>query len=248
MTERLNMKDEMIPAAGRITGTHSLAVKGDLARKTPVKSVVVSTVRGGRIDGRVISRRFINRLNLRSIAGIGRGRTFAVGVTSMHPREGKTLVACNLAVSLAIGTRVKTALLDLNPVNPAVHEAFGIPVHPGLQEALNEDTIHVTSSRIERLSILPAGDHGAPQIGLENLSQLADDMQSLRFEYPLIIVDMPSLAPEEITEAIVSYLNGVIVVVDTRRTTRRDVDRAFRRLPNEQVLGLVFNRVEEDEY
>ena len=214
----------------------------------PVKPVIVSAVPEGSVDPRVVARQFFNRLNLCAVPGTGGRMSGVIGITSVHPREGKTLVACNLAVALSTASRSRTVLMDFNTADPRVHRVFGVPLRPGLLDALDDDAIRLSSSRIDRLALLPAGGYGSDGIGLGDLDRLGDIMQSLKARFRFVLVDMPSIALEATSESIVNHLDGVILVVDTRRTTRREVDRAFRRLPGELVLGFIFNRVHEDDF
>jgi Mrp family chromosome partitioning ATPase/capsular polysaccharide biosynthesis protein len=76
------------------------------------------------------------RTTLRLLATDTPFRTLAV--TSASPQEGKTLVATNLAVSFALaGERVLLADADLR--HPSVHRVFGVPIAPGLVDALAHD-------------------------------------------------------------------------------------------------------------
>jgi Mrp family chromosome partitioning ATPase len=76
------------------------------------------------------------RTTLRLLATDTPFRTLAV--TSASPQEGKTLVATNLAVSFALaGERV--LLVDSDLRNPRVHRVFGVPIAPGLVDALAHD-------------------------------------------------------------------------------------------------------------
>ncbi len=57
----------------------------------------------------------------------------SVAVTSASPGEGKTVIAANLATGLAqAGQRV--VIVDADLRRPKIHEIFGLPMEPGLDE------------------------------------------------------------------------------------------------------------------
>jgi non-specific protein-tyrosine kinase len=83
------------------------------------------------------------RANLRFAATEQPFRTLVVTSPSAH--EGKTLVACNLAIAYAqAGERV--LLIDADLRRPGVHNIFGIARQPGLVDALLDGTgLHKTA-------------------------------------------------------------------------------------------------------
>ncbi len=83
----------------------------------------------------------------------------SIVVTSSGRAEGKTLVAANLAASLA-GAGEKVLLIDCDLHRPRVHSIFGLEKDPGLTNILVNDTdpeelIRVTD--IPNLSVITAG-------------------------------------------------------------------------------------------
>src|SRR5262245_7236785 len=83
-----------------------------------------------------------------------------LGVTSPNEREGKTLTAVNLSVSLAMETNQTVLLVDADLRKPSVHRLFGIDQPKGLadvlldEEPLEDTLIH---PGIGRLVLLPGG-------------------------------------------------------------------------------------------
>ena len=80
-------------------------------------------------------------------------------VTSALPGEGKTMLACQLATSLARGG-LKTLLIDGDLRRPNIHTLLGIPQTPGLSELLRGEASLAEAVRSEvapGLALLPAG-------------------------------------------------------------------------------------------
>ena len=83
----------------------------------------------------------------------------ALLVTSALAREGKTTLACHLALSLArAGKRV--LLVDCDSRRPRLHGVLNTPATPGLSEALSgaaDLAAAVHAGPVEGLSVLPIG-------------------------------------------------------------------------------------------
>ncbi len=219
---------------------------------------MVSPDRSGFVDKEMVSPHFYNSFNYSLLADQGSKVHLTIGITSANRGEGKTLTASNLAVSLTLGYRKRTVLVDLNFHMPRLHELFGAPVSPGLADALEGGLIHVSATSIENLYVLPAGAGNHHQetggvkragatIGVEHTKAFGDVIHSLQQEYDFVIVDMPAINRREFPILFVNHLEGVLVVVEARRTKRQDIERMFRHLNRNQVLGFVFNRVSDEE-
>jgi Mrp family chromosome partitioning ATPase len=231
-----------------------------------LRSIIVSPERGRSIDDRVVQFKYYNAFNYSLLSRDHETLNLTMGITSANPGEGKTLVACNLAVSLAMGSQKKTILVDLNVQNPQLHRVFGVPQVPGLMDAFRDGTIHISESAIDHLSILTAGipaltadqhattlpdqvRHGerqpTPMLGLEQLTAFRDIVYTLEQEFDFIIVDMPAIRGTNVPVLFANQLNGLLVVVDSSRTRREEIDAMFRSINKNQVLGFVYNRYQD---
>jgi len=186
-----------------------------------------------------------------------------LGITSPNPGEGKTLVAANLAASLAMANQRETLLIDLSVSRPRLHEIFGVPLAPGILEGLQQPTVTVSKTKVKHLSVLTVGSSVANPIesmrfggskngtamkatvGLEQLTEFRNLLYSLEEKFELIIVDLPSIHESAIPTLFTTQLGGVIVVVNAGKTKQHDIDRLLVTLNESQVLGFVFNRVDK---
>lgn len=228
------------------------------------KNIVYSPMRGRGIDSSVISYQFYNCFNYSLLSREGESIKLTLGVTSARRGEGKTLVASNLAMSLTLAYQKKTVLVDLNVQRPRLHDIFGIPISPGVIEALYGTTIHVSQTQVDDLYILSAGtfrgmslaieqqtrkawnkqeDGKVPAIGLEQMAAFRDMVYSLAQEFEFIIIDLPALNSRSFPSLFVNQLMGVIGVIDTRVTKREDIEEMFKVINQRQVLGFVLNRI-----
>ncbi|MGE5314916.1 MAG: CpsD/CapB family tyrosine-protein kinase [Acidobacteriota bacterium] len=229
------------------------------------KSIVYSHVTGRKIDASTVNHQFYDHFKYSLLPKEYSHGKLTIGITSPNPGEGKTLVAANLAASLAMANQRETLLIDLNIRRPKCHEIFGTPLAPGLLESLYQPKITVAKTRINHLHVLSAGSAAdnalesmrinsmksaspqalKPTVGLEQLTEFRNVLFSLENAYELVIVDLPSITESAIPTLFTSALGGVIVVVNAGKTKEREVERLLSTLNESQVLGFVFNRVDK---
>jgi protein-tyrosine kinase len=174
-------------------------------------------------------------------------RTLAV--TSPGPREGKTLTAINLSISLALEANQTVLLVDADLRQPSVHSYFGFEAEGGLRDHLLEaapiEQILV-NPEIRRLVILPGG---AP---LMNSSEVLSSpvmlrlVQEVKRRYPsrLVVFDLPPVLTSDDVLAFAPYLDAALLVVEEGKTTREDAARAAELLAaaNHNLIGTVLNK------
>lgn len=228
-----------------------------------IKTIVENPRRGKTIDESVVSFRYFNAFNYSVLSRDGKNLNMSLGVTSANRGEGKTLVACNLAASLAMGFQKKTILLDLNFSGPRIHDIFGVSNGPGLADAFTNGSIMVSPTAIDHLYVLGSGvlplyhemdgsaHHGGdhhfrtgpkPFLGLEQLTAFRDIIYSLEQEFEFVIADLPSIGTGEIPVLFTNQLNGLLIVVNSGRTRQEEIDAMFQKINEQQVLGFVLNR------
>ena len=172
-----------------------------------------------------------------------------VQITGFDSSEGKSLVATNLAISIARDSRQTTLLVDLDFRNPSIHTLLGLgPEVPGLvsffagQKCLEELLIN---PGIEKLTVLPAGGRvlQAPElIGSPRMEALVSELKN-RYRDRYIIFDTPPM--QGVPDALVfsEYVDCIILVARAGHTSRTSVMNTVDLVPREKVLGLIFNDV-----
>ncbi|MCF7802577.1 MAG: hypothetical protein K9N57_00140 [Candidatus Marinimicrobia bacterium] len=205
--------------------------------------IVVNSVQGKAVDREVVKKNFYNAFQYSLPPGDFK---HTIGITSPNPKEGKTVAACNLASSFAIGHKRKTILVDLNIEEPRLHDVFETEKSPGLTESMQNGSIHISRTKFEQLYLLPAG---RPSIGLDidDVIALRDVIYSLRQEFEFVIMDMgPTLPVGNFPLMLVNELDSLLVVVDTTKTKYGDIQKVFRHVNNNKIYGFIYNRVQED--
>jgi Mrp family chromosome partitioning ATPase len=224
------------------------------------KNIIYDEHKGAVIDSAVVNPDFYNAFDCTSVPEILTNEKFALGITSPKSSDGKTLVASNFAVSVAMAQRKETVLVDFNIGRAKVHKVFGVPLGPGLLDALNDNSMHVCRTNVKHLSVLTAGIpssksleaasftmdyHPVRQrvISLEHLSDFRNLIYSLQKEFDLVIVDLPSIKDSGLPALFARQLDGVIVVVNAGITKKQDLNEVLFHLNTSNVLGFVFNRI-----
>lgn len=183
-------------------------------------------------------------------AGNGRNPHTVLAVTSPSPEDGKTTIACNLAISLArIGK--KTLLIDADFRRPRLHEVFGVSNEEGLTGLLRRtggermsglrEAVQTTS--IDGLFVLPSGPMDALASREIYSKRLPLLLEVLRNEYPVILIDTPPMMQIADARVLAQLADAAVLVVRAGRTTRAAARDAEERLTRDgtRVLGVVLN-------
>jgi protein-tyrosine kinase len=171
-------------------------------------------------------------------------------VTSAFPGEGKTFVAANLAVSLALSVDEYVLAIDADLRRPRLHKMFGYGNVAGLHELLvgskKFDEI-IFRSKIRKLSVVPSGRVPRNPTELLSSNMMRDFLQDARNRYKdrFIIIDSPPSHITAETKSLAQQVDGIVFVVMARKTPRRDVQKAIENLGEEKILGIVFNGYEQ---
>jgi len=169
-------------------------------------------------------------------------------VTSAMPKEGKTVVASNLAISFG-QTGSRTLLVDTDLRRGRLHRLFGLRKSPGLSDYLLDKcplAEVIRPSGKENLSILSAGQHIDSGTELLGSAKFSDLMQHLRGEYERIIVDTPPVLGLSETSILQNQVDGVLFVIWSGRTPIRNMKTAIDILSanGANFYGFILNRLD----
>ena len=136
-------------------------------------------------------------------------------VTSALPGEGKSVAAAQLARSMAAAGKT-VILVDANLRHPAQDSLFPAGRTGGLADVLAgtmtlEEAISTTA--IEGLSVLPAGESTQNPTVLLSHTRLAEIMDSLRFKAEVLILDGPDCSFVADTLLLTTYADCLMHVV-----------------------------------
>jgi capsular exopolysaccharide synthesis family protein len=189
------------------------------------------------------------RTNLVAAPELSSGRTLLV--TSSEAGEGKTVIAANLAVSLArLNQRV--LLIDADLRRPRLHEMFGEDNGPGLTDVLlgKATAAAFRKTKVARLWLMPSGraaSNPADLLGSESFVKLID---SLRKQVDWVVLDSPPVLAVADPCVISRVASGVLFVLGSGHTSREVAVAAVQRLEavGANVVGAMLNRAALDRH
>ena len=198
------------------------------------------------IDEQVVHQKYFNSFNFSKLSKRFDTLNVALGVTSANVGEGKTLVASNMAVSLAQAYQQRTVLVDLNFKNPQLHNIFGTSLTPGLSEAFENRMLKVSPTRINDLYLLSAGDVQRYKPSIKDTLPLREILSTLKTEFDFTIVDMSSVLPvEDFPIHFINEMDGLIAVVDTQGTRQEHLQKVFKHIDENRFVGYILNKIED---
>lgn len=168
-------------------------------------------------------------------------------VTSAAPGDGKTTVACNLAIALAqAGKRV--CLVDADLRRPRVSEYLQVNPGAGLTEVLAgqvslNDALQGWGR--DMFQVLPPGAIPPNPSELLGSHQMAQVVANLKRQFDVVILDTPPLLAVSDAAVLASQADGAVIVVRYGKSSRDAVRNAVASLEqiNAKVLGTVLNAI-----
>lgn len=165
-------------------------------------------------------------------------------ITSSIPQEGKSLVAANLACTLALRTQQKVLLLEGDVRRPTQSKIFGLPNKPGICEWLNGERAIVKSMyKLEGpgIWILPAGQATGDSLDLLQSGRAIPLMEQLTDWFDWVVIDSPPILPLADTSVWTNLADGILLVARQGTTQKRQLKRGLEALGNQRVIGAVLN-------
>ena len=187
------------------------------------------------------------RTNLLSMGSVMKPPHVVI-VTSAMPKEGKTFVCTNLALSFA-QTGVKTLIIDTDLRRGRLHRLFGYRKQPGLSGVLLDqvsldDAIRTTPN--ENLFMLSAGQHLETGTELLGSKKFIDILETLRKKFDRIVMDTPPVLGLSETSVLQNHVDGVLFVIWSGQTPIKSVKAAIEILQanGANFYGFVLNRLD----
>ena len=166
-------------------------------------------------------------------------------ITSPGEGEGKTMVAVNLAFSLA-QLKKKTLLIDCDLRKPRLHKIMVTGKAPGLADLLVEKASLkdvLRRSKLEYLRYITSGTINRDSTEIFDSNLLEDFLSLMKSHFDFIIIDSAPIVAVIDSEIIAKYVDGVILVVSADRTESRLMSEAVNAISKTQapILGTVLN-------
>jgi protein-tyrosine kinase len=168
-------------------------------------------------------------------------------VTSANPNEGKTLIALNLAISISQEVGHTVLLVEADMRTSSLDQYLGLTIGKGLSDVLiNEAEIPdaLINPGIEKLVILPAGRSirsSAELLGSPRMETIVKEMKA-RYPDRFIIFDGPPMLSFADPLVFSRFIDGILLVVEAEKTSRKDISRVMELLKGKPVIGAIYNK------
>jgi len=171
----------------------------------------------------------------------------AMVITSSAPREGKSEVSANLAVSIAqVGHRV--LLVDADMRHPSQHHAWDLTNGMGLSNVLVDqlDFRALVQRVMPNLDVLTAGVIPPNPVALLDSNRMSALIREFSQEYDYVLFDTPPLSGTADASVLGNMVDGVLLVVRPGVVNSRSAKatRDFLEQSGQDVLGIVANGVD----
>ena len=174
-------------------------------------------------------------------------------VTSALPGEGKTFVAINLAMSMAMELDRTVLLVDTDVSRPSVLSRLGLAPARGFLDVLGDASTDLSEvllrTNIDKLTILPSGvprPQATEILASDSMSRLLADVAA-RYPDRIVIFDSPPLLPSTESRVLATRMGQVILVVEAMRTPQKAVTQALSTVESCPMVMPLLNKVSRSE-
>lgn len=173
-------------------------------------------------------------------------------VTSAGPSEGKTTVACCIAIAMAQAGR-RVVLLDCDMRRPRLHRVFGMEKDVGVTTALMDlsqmDTI-IHETVVPNLSVVTTGPLPPNPAEILHSEAFANMLKALRDRFDCVVIDSPPVVPVTDSAVLSTAVDGTVLVLRAFKTTKELARRAARSIRDVggHLVGTVLNAVDLDRH
>lgn len=167
-------------------------------------------------------------------------------VTSPVPSDGKSTIACNLALTLAANGKT-VVLVDGDLRRSMVATTMGLPGGVGLSDVLSGRVeiaeVLQRTTRAENLFVLAAGStppNPSEVLGSDRMRGLIQELS----KHAMVIIDAPPLLPVTDGAVLTHQADGALLVVSMGKTTYDLLEKSLDTIKKAggRALGVVLNK------
>lgn len=218
-------------------GVQRLALDHNRTGEWPARAVVVDRYSPVAESCRHLALRVRAELERRSVR--------SVAISGPLRNEGKTTIACNLALALASVSRGRAvALVDLDLRRPSIATDFQISVGAGVEDFLaGTRQLSEICFAIEKpaVDVFPAARPHASAHELLVQPTFAAMVHELESRYATVIFDTPPTLLVPDTRLILEHVGTFIAVARSGATRQRALQSMIEQLPGDRFLGTILN-------
>jgi Mrp family chromosome partitioning ATPase len=169
-----------------------------------------------------------------------------VAIVSALRGEGKTTIACNLALAFAsLGQGRSVALVDLDLRKPSVARSLGLaPGEAGIEDVLRgAQSLREVCVSVERpaLDVYPVRRSVADAHELLVRPELGVVLEDLARRYEITVLDTSPVLLVPDATVILERVGAAVAVARSGHTTQRGFEAMLEILPPDRVVGSILN-------
>jgi capsular exopolysaccharide synthesis family protein len=171
-------------------------------------------------------------------------------VTSAAPSEGKTTMACSIAIALAQGGQ-RVCIVDCDLRRPRLHRIFDRAGDAGVTNLLvgqaSLDEV-IKPTVVENLWSIPAGPTPPNPADMLHSERFRKALAELAERFDRVVLDSPPIVPVTDSAILSTLVDGSIFVVRAFNTSKHITAQGLRALRDvdARIVGCVLNAVNLD--
>ncbi|MGH8437509.1 MAG: CpsD/CapB family tyrosine-protein kinase [Pseudomonas sp.] len=172
-------------------------------------------------------------------------RTLAI--TSPTPEAGKTVLAINLAMSIAHHTTKTALLVDFDLRRPSVGASLGLSMEKSLNELLSNkaglEEVMVNPT-LPRFVVLPTREPiplSTELLSSPKVSNLIGELRE-RYDSRICIFDLPPLLSSDDAINVLPKFDCVLLVVANGMNNKKEIEDCMYHLATANLIGTVLNK------
>ncbi len=170
-----------------------------------------------------------------------------LAITSPAKGAGKSLIASNLAISVAMDANYSVLLVDLDLRRPSLYKYFDFSPDEGIRDCFVNDkplADVLIQPGIDSLVILPAGKPLRGSSELLSTPKMQVLANEIKHQYPdrMIIIDLPPLLQTDDAMVFMPNVDACLLVIEEGVTTEEEINRSLQMLDEEKFMGTILNK------
>jgi protein-tyrosine kinase len=172
-----------------------------------------------------------------------------IAIVSPTPEAGKTVVAINLAISIAQQPQKTAMLVDFDLRKPRIAQYLGIKREKSINNFLAGDadlSEIIVNPGIPHLTIVPTNkpvNQSSETLSSSSIQKLIIELKE-RYDSRIVIFDLPPLLNVDDGMVLLPQVDCVLLVIGNGQHTESEIDETMRLLAKSNILGVVVNRAE----
>ena len=168
-------------------------------------------------------------------------------ITSPLPGEGKSTLACNLAIALAQAD-LRVLLVDINARNPVIEKSFGLEPDIGITDMLSGDSLVRDPDRetsVPNLFVVGPGLRNADLVERLASKEMTDFIHGAERLFDNVIIDTPAALLASEAKLIAPIVGSVIMTTKASKASFGQLRRSLRSVEENggTVMGVVVTAV-----